>query len=325
MERDFNLLPIARSMSDNGYFDEEPLMVIPKRDEKGTYTVVEGNRRLAALKFLTDPKLRGRSRHRKVYEKLAKTAVEPLTEVPVIVRKSRKDIVPILGFRHISGIMKWDAFSKARYVHDLVEDREGIPDFKSIARELGAWSSTVRRNYLAYRIYVQAIDLEIDTSGMEENFSILYTALGRTEFQKYIGVSGEYKNRARFRRPIPEKKYRELKELVGFIFGGPETKKVISESRDLDILGTVLSSPDALKYLRSGGTLWDAYSLTVGEEQSLIESLNRAEFHFGEALRYAHRYENNPEVAKVVERCAQSLFEILRHFPELKKKIAIES
>ena len=64
MEEHFDLLPIARSMSDNGYFDEEPVIIIPKEDETGVFIVIEGNRRLAALEFLTDPELRAKSAYK---------------------------------------------------------------------------------------------------------------------------------------------------------------------------------------------------------------------------------------------------------------------
>jgi hypothetical protein len=33
MERDFDLLPIGKSLADNGFFVEEPLIVIPKEGE----------------------------------------------------------------------------------------------------------------------------------------------------------------------------------------------------------------------------------------------------------------------------------------------------
>src|SRR5689334_14894941 len=50
LAEDYHLQDLGRSLADNGYFAEEPLVVVPsKRD---TWTVVEGNRRLAALKLL---------------------------------------------------------------------------------------------------------------------------------------------------------------------------------------------------------------------------------------------------------------------------------
>src|ERR1035437_5765184 len=43
---------VALSIAANGFFREEPLFAVP--DGKGKYTVVEGNRRLAAVILLRD-------------------------------------------------------------------------------------------------------------------------------------------------------------------------------------------------------------------------------------------------------------------------------
>src|SRR3990170_2681579 len=91
MEEKYDLLPIARSMSDNGYFDEEPLIITEKKDEPGACIVIEGNRRLAALKFLTDPDLRAKSEYKKEYEELANSAKENLLEIPAVKYEDREE------------------------------------------------------------------------------------------------------------------------------------------------------------------------------------------------------------------------------------------
>ena len=48
--RDERLQEIIASIADHGYFAGEPLLVVPHGDR---YHVIEGNRRLAALKLLT--------------------------------------------------------------------------------------------------------------------------------------------------------------------------------------------------------------------------------------------------------------------------------
>src|SRR5262249_19240151 len=51
----YNALAIARSIADHAYFPSEPLIAIPKGNS-GKLIVVEGNRRLSALKLLRDEK-----------------------------------------------------------------------------------------------------------------------------------------------------------------------------------------------------------------------------------------------------------------------------
>src|SRR5260370_37244249 len=52
---------LAASLARNGYFAEEPLVIVPS-SVAGRFVVVEGNRRLAALKILLNQTLRERLR-----------------------------------------------------------------------------------------------------------------------------------------------------------------------------------------------------------------------------------------------------------------------
>src|SRR5436190_24252332 len=52
----YRAVEVATSIAEHGYFASEPLIAI-KADSR--YTVLEGNRRLAALKGLTDATLQG--------------------------------------------------------------------------------------------------------------------------------------------------------------------------------------------------------------------------------------------------------------------------
>lgn len=316
MEKYFDLLPIARSMSDNGYFDEEPLIVIPKNDEPDAYIVIEGNRRLAALKFLTDSELRARSIYKDTYEKLAESAVENLNEVPAIRYETRALTQSMLGFRHISGIMKWSAFNKARFIHDFVRDKREL-DYSQIARILGVQTSVIRRNYTIYRVYLQAQSLEYDTSRLERNFSIFFTALGYLPIQNYIGIKIANSTVDDFEEPVSERHHDNLNQLILWVHGSETERPIISESRDLKYLSLILKSSDALKYLEAGGRLLDAYSLTESEENSVIDSLTKASYNIDESLRFLHRHKDNQKVQQVVDRCAGSLLQALQHFPDI--------
>src|SRR5712692_1606816 len=49
---------VALSIARNGYFPQEPMLVMPKPRQPGKFTVVEGNRRLVAVRVLRDRALR---------------------------------------------------------------------------------------------------------------------------------------------------------------------------------------------------------------------------------------------------------------------------
>src|SRR5437870_7331683 len=60
MWREMAVNEVALSIAENGFFEEEPLFAIPgpKVNGKRGYIVVEGNRRLTAVKLLRDEELR---------------------------------------------------------------------------------------------------------------------------------------------------------------------------------------------------------------------------------------------------------------------------
>ncbi len=66
-------LDVAQSIVARGYFPNEPLLAVRENDR---YVVVEGNRRLAALKALREPGLLEGSVARQV-EKLARRLIDP--------------------------------------------------------------------------------------------------------------------------------------------------------------------------------------------------------------------------------------------------------
>src|SRR5205809_8054357 len=90
MWREMAVSEVAISIAENGYFEEEPLFVIPAPsvNRKERYYVVEGNRRLTAVKLLVDADLRSRIKATDLPPINAKRRTE-LQELPVSVYKKR--------------------------------------------------------------------------------------------------------------------------------------------------------------------------------------------------------------------------------------------
>jgi len=311
-ERDFDLFPIARSMVDNGYFQEEPLIGIP--GSNGKIIVVEGNRRLAVLKFLTDPEVRNLSKKKNewdaLYEK-AKKKGHDLTKVPVVVHKNREELRSILGFRHITGILKWDALSKARFINNLIEGRKGAT-FSDVAREVGSRVDTIRNNYVAYRVYKQAKeDFDIDTSKVEVRFGVFYTALNNPNIREYIGLKRD-QSIEKLKKPIRKSKADELKNFIELLHGTSEVSPVFTDSRNISKLGEILAVPEARKILLTTQDFDLAYRSTGGERRTLIDNLEKASISLTEAYKTAYLYCKDPKVKKLIERCAATIRQILR-------------
>ena len=323
IDRDFDPLSIGESLVDNGYFAEEPLVVIPK-PSTDKFIVVEGNRRLAALKFLLDKDIRGLSTDKDDWEKLAKRLKTDISEVPVVKYEDRNELTSFLGYRHIAGIWKWDPLAKARFINSLVERKGKNADFPLVAREIGSKRPTIRDNYIAYRILLQAKeDFGIDTAKLEKNFSVFYRALSDPSISKFIGLNKD-KSPMELKNPISPRKADSLEELIGFIHGTNKASAVMTDSRQLTKLGEVLSEERAYKYLKINRNLEQAYQLTSGEERRLLDNLEHAGYYLDEALSDAHRHKTSLKVTSAVKRCTETLLEILKNFPKVRTDLGIQ-
>ena len=143
----FNLDELAYSIVENGYFDEEPIVVMPTspiefpEDKQGQidlfqsliktkqhFVVLEGNRRIATIKILLDASIRGKLKVSASFPIISDDDVRnDLMEIPAILYPNRDDIAPYLGVRHIVGLTKWEAFQKAVYISKRldVEHKKG--------------------------------------------------------------------------------------------------------------------------------------------------------------------------------------------------------
>jgi len=325
MDRTFNPEVIGRSIADNGYFAEDPMVVIPADHDR--YTVVEGNRRLAALKLLLEPDMRVFSRNPELWNDLAERLKKngfDISEVPVVKHKNRDELRTFLGFRHIAGILKWDPLSKARFINFLIEQSGPDAEFADVARETGAGPNTIRDYYVAYRIYLQAKgDLEIDTNEFEKNFSIMIRALSDKRINDFIRVDKK-KNPFQLRKPIRSASSGSLAELIVFIYGTPDEEPVLTDSRQLVKLGAVLANPVALDSLRTNRNLDLAYALTGGQTKSLLENLSKAAYHLQEALRFVHLFKKDPKAIEAVRSCAKDMWAILSNYPQVKSEVIRE-
>lgn len=114
-------LEIAQSIATRGYFPNEPLLVVK---EDGRLVVVEGNRRLAALKALREPALLEGGLRRQV-ERLAKQIEDPKTiaNVPVTVAPSRRSTDRQISGRHIgTPVLAWQAENRASFILDKLSE-----------------------------------------------------------------------------------------------------------------------------------------------------------------------------------------------------------
>lgn len=336
LKRHFDLDELAYSMAENGYFDEEPLVGIPDnlpaefsgmRSEELTinksyhefinnssvqFNIAEGNRRLSTVKILLSDELQSELKLRN-WPDIAGKVKDDLSILPVIIYPTRKEVLPYLGVRHITGIKKWDAFSKALYVADMVDKGYTID---AIQKQVGDTKNNARKTYVCYKLVdIAENELELDTTKAKDYFSYLLLSLGQPSIKEYIGLPKKLAE-VDLDNPIPNNKTENLKDFFSWLFGeGTDKLPVIRESRDItNYLSYVLKNEEAIDYLKKFGNLLDAYDRSDGERDLLLKNLQKANKGLEISLGIIHRYKGDEEVKKLLVNCNETLDVILKNF-----------
>ncbi len=308
----FDLDDLLASLSAYGYFSEEPLIATPEPGESiesPPYTVVEGNRRLAALKILLFRESREEVKLRRA-PKITQDIKRRLNPVPVKVYPTRDEIHPYLGVRHIVGVKSWEALAKARYVRSLREHGYALAE---VARRVGSGKRTdVVRRWLLTLYSLEQANEEADEpwDEMDEGFgfSWLYTSLGYRSIRVNIGITVEVSEDP-FERPIPRESIKGLLDLMGDLYGPPPGRPreaAVRESREIKDLADIYANEEALAALRSGASLNAALQMTVTEETRLVDLLRKANFDLMEANGIAPHHKGNDGAVQYARRCLET-------------------
>lgn len=292
-----NLIELMLSIGEQGYFWGEPILVVPR--EHGSYLVVEGNRRLGALKLL-QPNAIPPVMPRQVREVQGNAKFCP-DQVPALIFEKREEILNYLGYRHITGIKEWDHLAKARYLRqlrNLHSDLGHTDAHRLLAREIGSNSAQVAKLLTGLTLLDHARDTGLlrNLRLKEEDvpFSLLTTGIGYENISRFIGLVGASDVEANGLRQ------EEFKEFFTWVFDkrhGPKT--VLGESRNFDKLARVVANERAVAAVRNGNSLDDADLLTSGPLESVRKFMRIAEDNIRNAqdsLSFVEAFETNDVV-----------------------------
>jgi len=267
-----------------GFFQHEPLFAEKRSPKK--YTVVEGNRRLAAVALLRDPRLRERvGAHHEAFDEASPGLATTLAELPVIVT-TRDAIWQYVGFKHVNGPRPWGPKSKAEYI-SRIHENTGVP-LERIAKLIGDRHATVKRLYRGLAVLRQAEKQGVFSSEDRWTtrfpFSHLYTGLDYDGFQKFLGIKEETSYRP---NPVPPRRLPNLGELCVWLFGSKRADRrplIRSQNPDLGILNAALRTDAGIDALRARLPLETARDASLGDERLFRDALSRAK----NALQDAH-------------------------------------
>ena len=114
------VLEVVRSIAAHGYFESEPLLAV---FEGRHYVVVEGNRRLAALKALKEPGLLTGTIRKQVERLASQTDLDAISTIPVTIAPNRRATDRLLSVRHIgTPVLPWQAENRANFILSRLDE-----------------------------------------------------------------------------------------------------------------------------------------------------------------------------------------------------------
>jgi ParB-like nuclease domain len=254
---------LVPSFIENGYIPYEPLIV---RLEGKNYVVVEGNRRLAALRSMV------RSDDRD-----AKQAVQEhrLNTPPCLVFEGdEKQLLAYLGLRHLSKTKDWSTSAKGAFVERIL--RAGI-DLPEAGRLTNTTTNALRLILLTRRLFEQANELGLELTGAGGDGETVFWRLGdavrRTRTKAYLKLMENPD-------PLlaPEYDQTRLENLISWIYGNVKTRQfpVISSIRDIATLDSCLGHERATKALENGARLTEAQEELEAAGANIAGHIERA-------------------------------------------------
>ena len=317
MMQDWTLEELAVSFVENGFWPQEALIVVKEKLYGSVINVVvEGNRRLAALRLL-DRAVSGKAISRKWDEIISNKKIPPtlFTKVPYLIASSRDEVDAFLGFRHVTGIKEWRPAEKAEFIAKLIEKR-GL-SYDVVRKKIGSKTPTVRQHYISYRLLIQMEDREdIALEKVEKKFSVLYLSLRTEGVQKYLNID-ILAEPAHAKKPVPPSRLKALTHFAQWLFGDEKTPPLFTDSRYVDKLGKALESEKAVEYLeRTPNPNFDfALRVAGADEPELVDLLEGAADNIELALGRLHQHTHSTKIKSAVERVVADADQLRKVIP----------
>jgi hypothetical protein len=309
---------LIQSILSAGYIDFEPLIVL-----RGSRIVVEGNRRLAALRLISDAALRTKL-------KVTLPTIERTKELPKTIRirwvNNRQEARDYIGFKHINGPFKWDALAKAKYAAQWLEEGG---DIAAISRTLGDNHNTVRRLVNGWYALQQAKDDGFDLNQISKKnfaFSHLYTALTRASVRDFLNLNAEDLSDTPQKNPIPADHRNEFQQLISWLYGQEqkgEPTLIQSQNPNLNQLSRVLGHPEAKRMLMANRDLAVAFERVEPAAFRFEDALMKAAKQSEDAMGLSGFYDGDATLLRVADglsRTTRSLLVVMRDKVEKKSE-----
>ena len=306
-----DVMELVQSIAASGFFPHEQL-IIAKEGRKNV--VIEGNRRLAAVRVLVDPEIAKKNEW--TLPRITGERRESLKMLPVFV-ESREAAWRYLGFKHVNGPAKWSSYAKAKYIAD-VHSKYSVP-LAEIAQQIGDGNRTVQRLFRGLMVLEQAEREKVwhrdDRSRPRLSFSHLYTGLDYDGISKFVSLKSLDEET---KSPVPKSKIKELGELCVWLYGSKKagiSPAVETQNPYLRQLDAILRNREAIAALRDTNDVSISYEYSRPASAVLEEALLSAKRSLQKARGFLTTgFDESEDMLKVAGTVADLADDILERF-----------
>jgi hypothetical protein len=229
-----SVLDLARDIAEQGYFPTEILVAVT---EDGSSVVIEGNRRLAALKLLLSPELGPDDLQKRLHVLKQRVDSRRLREVPVLFAPSREAAAPLIISRHTQlGVRGWSPVQQAKYVRSLAAPDMAVDD---LAKLLGMDRASLVVNLRTDAMYQVACDLDLDPAALavvrnprDFNTSVFERLMQSAAVQEFLGLTFDDKQKPKSALK-QEEFHKAFKRMVSDIATKTENTRSLNSVNDI--------------------------------------------------------------------------------------------
>lgn len=277
---DIGVDDLIQSISSAGMLEGDPI-IVRAAEERDRYYVIEGNRRLAALKLLLGHRIAD-GNPEPTLPPISTELANGLQQINVQIGWESEALESYLGYKHVTAAREWAPEAKARFVINHAKGDLSNDNLRKFAKRLGTNLPTLKRWVVAHLTLKQAEQDEVfdpKAAPTRRYFGTFYTLLGSEQVQNFLDLQSDPLTE----NPVPDGKKANLTEFLSWVVGTKKEPPIVN-SRMQKQLGEVLSSPKALQHFRLKRDLNTALLYTEFKATEIAVKLRTAAYNIEDCL-----------------------------------------
>lgn len=252
-----NVRDLVDSFKKNGFLPVDQIQV-RRVEDTGKFIVVEGNRRIACLKYL-------QSRFEAEGLHLGKLDPEIFSKVPVVYYNGADDAhhLILMGLKHISGNKKWPAINQAKLIRTLYEEQEMAPE--EIHQSLGVSKQEINATLKTLSLIDTYLESDYGDQFESDKYSIFREIIRNRKIRSWLHWNDslkEAKNTENLDRLFSwiseEEELGDDETTDDLVANGQKLEAVIETSKQIRELANIIDDDKALDNLDTTRNLTEA-------------------------------------------------------------------